>query len=659
LLTLPTHCQPDPLSVTVRIRTWEHPDRWVSGHGGQGPALRGCGDLSFAPRLGFALDNPRADAPSGARIDLEVPQNEGPDDRATAQIKDIGVELPSGTTLSLSGAAGLRPCSDAQLGLGTSAPPACPAASRVGTVSMGVATLDKPLSGGIYLGEERPGDRFRLFLTAQGVGTDIKFAGSLQADPASGRLRASMRDLPQAALERLSLQFDGGPGSLLATPQACGPARAEARFTPYSGGATIATTTTVNVVGAAGVDCNAAAPFRPSFSGGSTNRRAGRPTTFTATIRRQDGEQLPQRLAVALPLGMSAAVGAVAQCSAAAVGTGSCPASSRIGGTVAELGPGANPTPMRGDVYLTERYRGAPFGLALVFRAKVGPFDLGRLVVRGTMRVDPQSGQVRVETDPLPTVFEGISVRFQTIGLDIDRPGFLRNPTSCAPGVAAATLRSVAGTAAALSSPFRVRGCVNLPFRPRMSVALTTPSQLRKGGRPGLRIGARVPRGDANLRTVGVALPGLLRFDSSGLREICARRAAAAGNCPPGARVGTGFARTPLLKGPLRGAVYVVQPRGSGTPDLWTSLDSAGIRFNLRAETTIVKRRVRTELVDLPDFPLASFAIRLGGGKHGIFELAAAPCGPLVAPLDLTAQSGVQQQRRVALRVPGGCRRDG
>ncbi|HYJ21764.1 MAG TPA: hypothetical protein VEW07_07065 [Solirubrobacterales bacterium] len=658
-LTLPTHCRPDPLTVTVRIRTWEHPDRWVSGQGGQGPPLTGCGDLGFAPRLGFALDNPKADAPSGARIDLEVPQNNNPDERATAQIEDVSVELPSGTTFSLAGAAGLRSCSDRQLGLGSSAPPACPAASRVGTVTMGVATLDKPMSGGIYLGEERPGDRFRLFLTARAMGADIKFAGSLHADPATGLLTASMRDLPQAALESLTLQLDGGPGSLLATPLACGPAQTRARFTPYSGGAPIAATATVSVAGPTGANCAAAAPFQPSFTGGSTNRRAGRPTTFTATVRRRDGEQLPQRLAVSLPLGMSAAVGSVAQCPAAAVGAGACPLSSRIGGTVAELGPGANPTPMQGDVYLTEPYRRAPFGLALVFRATIGPFDLGRLVVRGTMRVDPQTGQVRVETDPLPTVFEGISVRFQTIGLDIDRPGFLRNPTSCAPGVVAGTLRSVSGAAAALSSPFRVRECVELPFRPSFSVALTNRSQLHRGGRPGLRIAARVPGGNANLRTVGVALPGLLRFDPSGLREICARRQALESNCPRGARVGSGFARTPLLKGPLQGAVYVVQPRGSGPPDLWTILDSAGIRFNLRAETTIVERRVRTELVDLPDFPLASFAMRLGGGKHGIFELTTAPCGPLVAPLALTAQSGVQQQHRAPLRVPGGCRRDG
>jgi hypothetical protein len=192
-------------------------------------------------------------------------------------------------------------------------------------------------------------------------------------------------------------------------------------------------------------------------------------------------------------------------------------------------------------------------------------------------------------------------------------------------------------------------------------MALSGRPELHHGGHPGLRISMKVRPGGANLRRAEFSLPRLLSFDSSSLKEICARREAIDGNCPPGSRIGSGRARTPLLRESLKGGVYLVQPRGSGAPDIWTSLGGSGLQVELRGETVVEDGRVVARLVDMPDFPLTSFAMRLVGGKHGVFELTESPCAGrgLVAPMSIEGQNGALRGTRARVAVPGGCERDG
>jgi hypothetical protein len=658
MLTTPTRCDVPPLAVRIRLRIWQ-PDRWLSGTGDTGQPLTGCGELRFEPGLDFALEDRRADVPSGARIDVSVPQNEDPDGRATSLVRHLSIAMPAGVTLSPAGAAGLSACSDAQFGLGDAESASCPAASRVGSVELNATAFGTPLTGAIYFGQERAGERFRLLIAADAPGSVVKFSGSLQADPQTGRLTTTMRDLPQAVFERMSLRFDGGPSALLATPLNCGAAPTSARFTPYSGGPAVDWTGSVGIVERGGGACTGPAPFAPTFSGGSTNARAGRGTSFTTTVRREDGEQLPQRLTIAFPPGLSAALGTVDPCGGTQARSGACPAASRIGAAVAELGPGTSPARMQGDVYLTGPYRRAPFGVAFVLEAAVGPLELGTLVVRGALRVDPLSGRVQVEMDSLPTIFEGVPIRLQMLGLDLDRPGFMRNPTSCAPSRATATLRSEAAALATPSSPFSLRGCIDLPFRPSFSVALSGGKQLREGGRPGLRMSMRMPAGGANLRAVEVALPRLLGLSSSGPRELCSRRRAIDGNCPKSARIGTAAARTTLLRRPMNGFLYVVQPQGNGSPDLWAGLEGQGLEVSLRGTTAVHEGQTETRFVGLPDFPLRSLSLRLASGKGGILKLKGDPRGRLLAPTEIVGQNAARRVLRARVGMPASCRCDG
>lgn len=648
LLTMPTRCDIPPLSATVRVRTWEQPERWKSATGDTGHRLTGCENLEFDPSLQFALAEPRTDTPSGARVEIQVPQNEDPDGLAVSHVRDVTIQMPAGLTLAPGGAAGLGACRDEWFGKGDGRDVTCPASSRIGSVEIDVTGLERPAIGAVYLGEERPGDRFRLLIAAQTAGTTMKFTGSLKADPRSGRLTTALADLPEAAFDRMALRFDGGPDALLATPLACGPAPTSARFVPYSGGAPVEWNGAVPVSAPGGGACGPP-PFEPTFTGGSTVAGAGRPTSFTTTVRRRDGEQLPRSLAIELPPGLSAAVGAVERCAATQAEAGACPAASRVGRALAELGPGDDPARLGGDVYLTGPYRGSPFGVAVVLEADVGPFGLGAMVVRGALRVSPLTGRVTVEMHALPTIFEGVPVRFQTIGMDLDRPGFLRNPTSCAQAEAVATLRSEAGDVATPSSPFRVRGCVGLPFRPALSVALRGGAeQLREGGRPSLAISMRVPAGGANLRAVEVRMPRLLKFSASGPPALCPRRRALAGECPPSARIGTTTARSPLLRGTMEGSLYAVQPEGFGPPDLWAMLSGQGLEVSLRGETGVDDGRALTRFAGLPDFPLSRLRLRLAGGEDGIMRLRRDPCGRLAAPTEIAGQNGMRR----ALRAP-------
>jgi hypothetical protein len=659
LLTMATRCDLPPVASTISMRSWQQPERWFSAIGDSGQRLEGCGDLPFDPSFAFRFDDQRADAPSGAAIEVSLPQDEDPDGRGTPQIRDLSFTMPAGTTISPGGVHGLEACTDAQFGLGAAAAdPTCPASSRVGTVELDVPALSGPMDGAVYLGAEHPGERFRLLVAASARGSVVKFTGSLDPDPATGRVTANLKNLPQASFERMSLRFGGGAGALLATPLSCGSVPTTARFTPYSTGAAVERSGTATVAAASGGPCAGPPPFAPDFVGGSTNPRAGRATSFTATIRRRDGEQLPQRLSIALPPGMGAALGKVSVCPGAQAAAAACPAASRIGKALAELGPGGAPASMAGDVFITGPYRGAPFGIALALKAGLGSFDLGTLVLRGTIQVDRLSNQVTVQMDALPTVFEGVPIRFQTIGLDLDRPNFLRNPTSCAPARMTATLRSVDGATATPSSPFAIRGCVDLPFRPAFSMALTDRAELRADGKPGMLISMGIPAGSANLRSAHIRFPRALKFAPDALKEVCARKQALRRNCPKGSRVGSASGRTPFLNEPMQGSVYIVQPRGSGSPDLWASLSGQGLEVNLRGETKVKEGQAEAKFVDIPDFPLASVKLRLDSGRSGLLQLRRKPCGGLVSPIEMDAQNSAQVEIQAPVAAPARCGRE-
>ncbi len=660
LLTLPTTCD-GPLEIGIRERTWEHQNEWYSGVASTGTPLVGCQDLPFSPGIAYQLENPVADTPTGIDIDQTFPQNNDPDGRVNAQLRSARLELPAGMGISLGTASQFNACTDAEFKLGSDEPAVCPHSAKVGTVEIGAAQLAEPLIGRVYIGEERPDARFRLFVVAAGEGIESKFVGAMRPDPVTGRLTTVLSDMPQIPLDHLRMHFDGGPRALLVTPLTCGPTTVTATMTPYSGTPPVTVSGGAMVGPRPGTRCGAPAPFAPSLDIGLSSRRAGRPTSFSTVIGRKDGEQSTSRFSTALPAGLSASLSSVTACPEAAVQAGSCTAASKIGDAFIDIGSGSQTAEVAGDAHLTGPYHGDPFGLAMIFHLNIGPFHLGTFVVRAAMKLDPQTGQVSTQTETLPQTFEGVPIRFQRISLDINRPGFLTAPTSCTPKRVTATIQSTEGVVVHPSREFSVRGCIDLPFKPSLSLALTDRTQLHRHGHPGLRISMRGRKGEANMRSLGLLLPDGVKFSAANLRELCPRAEALKGDCPKGARVGTGFGRTRLLDKSLKGSVYAVQPRGDGEPDLWTNLKGEGTEFNLRSTASTKNGRVANGFEDLPDMPLSLFTMEFAAGKRGFLTLDRDLCikgkaQRLFAPATFEAHSGAYRQMRIPITTPEICK---
>lgn len=657
-LTTPPAC--GPISFTLKVRSREEGAPWLSESTEAGP-LTGCAGLRFAPRLGLQLTNPVADSPSGVRMVLSVPAEEEGSELAAAPMKDVTIELPAGLTVSPAGAAGLALCTDAELGLGSEVEAACPAAARVGTVELSSAVLPEPLSGVVYLGQPRGAEQFRLFIVAPGPGIVVKLVTGLQPDPTTGRLSATLHDLPQVAIDQIAMSLGGGPGGLLATPLGCGPAPAAARFSPYGGGPVVSSTTSVSIASVLpGLACPGPLPFSPQLLVAASTHRAGRASTIAATIHRRAGEGLPGRFTLSLPAGLSAALGSVEDCPESLAAAGSCPAASRIGSVRAEVGSGPSPAVLTGAAYAAGPYRHAPFSLVMAFQAEIGPFDLGTVAFRATARIDGRTGRVEVATDRLPSVVAGVPIRFQTIALSFDRGDLIHNPTSCGPHAFDAVVESQEGGAAALSSPFGVGGCGRLGFSPHLHAALLGRGHLHRHAAVGLQVSARFRRGDTAMRSLAFSLPPALRLNVAKLKEICSRPDARRGLCPPGSKVGASRARTPILDRPLLGSVYVVQPRDDGEPDLWVILSGGGFELSIRGTSSNEHGRFSTRLAGLPDVPLSSFTMRLGTGEDGLLSLQASPCaGDRPRRLDTRVlfggQNGARRNSKVAIATGARC----
>jgi len=663
-LTAPTRCDIAP-TVTARARSWQEQGVWRSASAQTGP-LSGCESLSFDPRLELRLESAASDTPTAAELSLLLPQSDDADGQSVDRIDTVALELPAGMALSPGAANGLTACSEQDVGLASAAPASCPPSSRVGTVELTTPLLADPVAGGIYMGGQLPGTDYRLFVVASGPGLDVKIPFSLHADPDTGRLSTRMSGLPPLPFDRLTLRFDGGPRAPLVTPPSCGAAVASATFAPLGGGAAVASSDAVTISSSpSGAPCPVATPFAPSFVAGVSNARAGAASPFAMTIRRRDGEQPLDRFRMALPAGLSARLGKAERCSEAALAAAACPAASRVGAAVAEVGSGASPLPMRGDVFLTGPYRSTrpyrrtPFGLAIAFRGVAGPFDLGTVMVRAALGLDPRSGQVTIDSDPLPRIRRGIPLRMQTIAIDVDRPGFIVNPTSCAPTRVTAALESTGGVVVRPESRFAVAGCRALRFRPRLAMALIGRSELRAGGNPRVRLRIRPTRRGANIRQASVAMPKLLGASPTGPAAICSLEQADDGRCPRKARIGSASGRTPLLSSPLRGSVYLVQPARGLLPDVWALMRGMGVELKLRMRLVLGDDgQLHGKLVDLPDLPLSAFAMTFAGGERGMFSLTRTPCAgrrarAMLAKARLTAHNGSIRSLETRVRAAG------
>jgi hypothetical protein len=651
-LRMPTSCT-GPLQWGIDIDTYEHPGVYHS-RTTTTPAQVGCNQLGFTPSIEAKPSTNVGDSPSGLSLKLHLPQNENPDSLAEAHLKDLTLRLPQGLTVNSGSADGLGACSPAQIGLQTAAgqlpahfddaQPTCPDASKIGAVRVDTPAIDHPLPGSVYLASQQQnpfGSLLALYVVVNDpdTGVIIKLPVRADLDPETGRLTTVVSDSPQLPFEDFTVELDKGAHAPLRTPVACGRFTTTADMTPWSSpeGQDAHPSGSFELTkGAGGGSCvgsAAQAPFDPTVTAGTLDPTAGAFSPFVLKINREDGTQELGAIEVNLPKGLLASLRGIPYCSDAVLasiptelGTGnhevahsSCPAASQVGSASVAVGVGPSPLNVNtGKAYWAGPYKGAPVSMAVVFPAVAGPFDLGNVVVRTPFYVDPETAQITAKSDPLPRILAGIPLDVRSLRVDLDRPHYTLNPTSCDPMSFQTKVHSTAGTSVDRSQRFQVGGCANLPFKPKLGLRLKGGST--RGKYPALTANVTFPKaGGANVATASVALPHSEFLAQNHIRTICTRVQFAADQCPSGSIYGSARAYSPLLDNFLEGPVYL-RSSSHELPDLVADLQGQ-IEIALVGRIDSTKDGgIRTTFESVPDAPVSKFTLRMKGGKKGLLQ---------------------------------------
>ncbi len=677
LLTMPTSCA-TPWNPTMSADSWQESavqttaEYSLHDQFGHPVGLTGCNRLTFDPSVSFTPDGQEGSEPTGLTVGIHVPQTAGlnPTGVAQATVKNTTVTLPAGVALNPSGADGLSACSTEQIGLDSPGPIGCPESAKVGTVEIHSPLLPEPLVGAAYLAtqEANPfGSLVAIYIFAEDAraGVRIKLAGEVKLDPVTGQIVTTFKETPQLPFEDLYLNFFGGSRAPLGTPALCGGYTTTAAIEPWSGNAAIDSSSEFDITSGPNHEpCSNPLPFHPTLDAGSTNIQTGTFTQFTTTMSREDGEQNLQALQLHLPAGLIGSLSQVKLCGEAEADAGTCGPESLIGETTVSVGMGGNPYSVTGgQVYITGPYAGAPFGLSIVNPAKAGPFDLGKVVVRAKVEVNPLTAALTITTDQsgpyaIPHILDGIPLQIKHVNVLIDRNRFVFNPSNCTPTAITGTLTSSEGATAALSVPFQVTNCATLTFKPTFSVSTSGRTSRAEGASLNVKLTYPIAEGQANIRRVKVELPLQLPSRLTTLQKACTEAVfdSNPGGCPAASRVGEAVATTPTISGEFTGPAYFVSHGNAKFPELVVVLTGEdGVRVDLHGETFISSKGVTSStFAAIPDVPVGSFELTLPQGPDSALSANGNLCkSKLVMPTEFLAQNGALIKTSTKIAVSG------
>jgi hypothetical protein len=696
-LTLPRACE-GPLQTFYRADSWQKPGLWVEGSAtthdavGNPLGMTGCGKLDFGPEVGVQPSTSQAESASGLDISIDV-ADEGllnPEGLAQADIAATEVRLPTGMTVNPSAAEGLGVCSMAQFDSASRTVKGCPDASKLGTLEADTPVLEnQTLKGAFYLarqddpstkakGAENPFDSLLaayLMIRDTERGVFVKLAAKIETDQRTGQIVTTVQDLPPYPLEAVKVHLRSGPRAPLITPPTCGSYGTEVILTPSSGAAPLTTTSSFQVSsGPGGSPCpQGTPPFDPGFEAGSENSAAGAFTPFAMRLTRQDGDQDLTKFSATLPPGLVGKLAGLGRCpdgaiEAAKAKTGraeqaspSCPSSSRVGSVLAGAGVGTALTWAGGSLYLAGPYNGAPLSVVAIVPAVAGPFDVGTVVTRVALDLDPVSAEVQVDgsrSDPIPHILEGIPLKVRDIRVFTDRPDFTLNPTSCDPYETRAQIFGSGGDVfnpaddqpLAKSARFQASSCASLGYKPKLAFKLK--GGTKRGDHPAFEATFTPRPGDANTEGLVVRLPRSAFLDQAHIRTICTRVQFAADACPAAAQYGKVKATTPLLDEALEGPVWL-RSSNHNLPDLVFDLHGI-VDIEVAARIDSVRGGIRSTLTDLPDAPISSFLLQMQGGRKGLIVNSRNLCGRKAkAQVELSGQNGKAHRAKPVMRAVG------
>ncbi len=615
-----------------------------------------CDAVPFNPALSVTPTSPAADSPTGLDVEISVPQGGlvDPDAMAQSDVRRVALTLPQGMSINPAAATGQGGCTPAQVGLTTplgetpihfdEEAAQCPSSSKIGTAELETPLLEKPLKGALYLGAQ--GDNpFKSLLSIYVVledperGVIVKLPGRITADPETGRLETVFDENPQQPFAHFKVHLFSGPRASLRTPPTCGTFAARSILTPWSGGDSVNVDAGFEITeGPHGGRCPTG-QFQPSLHAGTQNPLAGAFSTFSLRVVREDGEKELGGLSAALPPGLIGYIKGIPYCSDAALatvsselGTGkvqealpSCPAESQLGKVT--VGAGAGVTPFfseAGRAYLAGPYKGAPLSLAVITPAVAGPFDLGSVLVRNALTIDPETAQVTAVSDPLPSILHGIPLDLRDVRVQLDRSNFTINPTSCEPMQVTSTITAVDGASASPSERFQAGGCERLPFKPKTTIFLK--GKAHRGGNPALKVVVLAgAANDANIAHAQTTLPSSEFIASEHLNDVCSRVQFSAGGgggqqCPTNSIYGHARAYTPVIEEPFEGNVYLRSNPERELPDIVAALHGRGIESDLVGHIDSVNGGIRASFETVPDVFVSKFVLEMQGGKKSLLE---------------------------------------
>lgn len=642
-----------------------------------GIAPTGCERVPFDPGVDIDPGTSAVDSPAAATVTTTLPfepDKEGGEveeaDPAAPEVPDrfdgisqshvrkAEVALPKGMGLNPSGAQGLAACSDAQFKKGLRVMQnECPAASDIGSVEVDSPPLREPLIGDVYVGEQKSrdpesGDQFRILLEAKSEHEDInaRLIGRVKANKTTGELTAVLNDklvgefagelpegLPQVPFESIRVHLDGAK-NVLTSPPICS-VTGTSRFEPWArpGELKPVSSTVTLSTDPSGGPCPqtmAERKFAPTYKSFTDRTKAGSYSPLRVRIARTDGQQELKVVDVTLPKGLTGklagipycpedVIAAVAQKSGTAeTANPSCPEKSFLGTASTVSGTGDNPLRLPGNVYLAGPYKGAPISLVTTTPAIAGPFDLGTVVVRVALFVNPETAQVHAVSDPIPDVFGGVKLDLRQVDLDIYRKKFMLNPTSCKKQATSGVIRGggadptdpAAFSSFAVSDPFRASQCKRLGFKPRLRVKLFGPTERAKN--PRLKAVLTARKGDANIARTALTMPHSLFLDQSHIGTVCTRPQLASHTCPKASVYGSAWAKSPLLSKKLKGKVYLVSS-DNPLPDLLVDLRGQ-VEVYLRGVISSKRGGLKTVFRNVPDVPVSKFVLNMKGGEKSL-----------------------------------------
>ncbi len=689
-LTLPTSCS-SSLASSLEVDSWTAPGSFQSFPASEPlQPLTGCAEVPFSPTISTQTTTSSASSPSGLAFDLTFDREGITSGTGIAQsdLQKTVVSLPEGLTIDPSAGVGLGACTPAQFAEVTpgSSGPGCPEDSKLGTVEVETPLLFTTVYGSLYLAQpydnpfpepDHPGGSLiALYVIAKSRaerGILVKLAGKVTADLTTGRLTASFEDDPPLPFERFNFHFRAGAQAPLITPATCGSYATTARLVPYSTPENALTDTASFQVtsGSEGSACPnggvGGIPFAPAIGAGTLSNHAGTFSPLYVDLSRTDAMQYIASFSTVLPIGLTADLTGVAQCPQAGIEvargkTGiqeeqdpSCPEASLIGHSLVGTGVGAILDYVPGELYLSGPFRGDPLSVVSITSAVVGPFDLGTVVVRFGLHIDPYTAQVSIDptgSESIPTIIDGIVTHVRDIRVSIDRPDFTINPTSCEPRPISSTLTSSLGQPASTSTPLHAENCDELAFKPRFTVSTNGRTSRVAGASLTVKLTMPIELGtQSNIRTVKVELPKQLPSRLTTLQQACteAQFNANPAGCPKASMIGYAKATTPILPEPLTGPAIFVSHGGQEFPSLILVLQSYGFTIDLVGSTHIDRNGITSSTFKtIPDEPVGSFQLTLPQGKFSALAANGNLC---------RTTRTVTASRSVTVRVHGHTRR--